>query len=277
MVTQRLKPAMAWSCPRWVCSSEPRCLCSPGALEHVTKLQWNNQRKACTVWKQCGRYKYKSKVLFKARIDSSILPLDDTLIRSNNFDSGAFFFFVFFTRLSSHTCGQKMAAEAAAGRCRCPQREPRELLAMKMNVWEQIRLFLGDLSLALYERESGWVWRLWRESERKQTQQEGRWRRKAAVVFFGEEGEKKNRLGGRTNDQVVTDMKTLHLSVGVEWRVQRMIWPIWSFWVTTDQGRRLCGDVVMSLAVEDPRGTPSLLNQTHTHTQVHTHKKLFLG
>ena len=185
-----------------------------------------------------------------------------------------FFFFFFFTRLSSHTCGQKMAAEAAAGRCRCPQREPRELLAMKMNVWEQIRLFLGDLSLALYERESGWVWRLWRESERKQTQQEGRWRRKAAVVFFGEEGEKKNRLGGRTNDQVVTDMKTLHLSVGVEWKVQRMIWPIWSFWVTTDQGRRLCGDVVMSLAVEDPRGTPSLLNQTHTHTSPRSQKAL---
>ncbi|KAI4831327.1 hypothetical protein KUCAC02_000874 [Chaenocephalus aceratus] len=27
-----------------------------------------------------------------------------------------------------------------------------EVLAMKMNVWEQIRLFWGDLSLALYER-----------------------------------------------------------------------------------------------------------------------------
>lgn len=26
-----------------------------------------------------------------------------------------------------------------------------------MNVWEQIRLFLGDLSLALFERETGWV------------------------------------------------------------------------------------------------------------------------
>lgn len=26
-----------------------------------------------------------------------------------------------------------------------------------MNVWEQICLFLGDLSLALYEKETGWV------------------------------------------------------------------------------------------------------------------------
>lgn len=33
------------------------------------------------------------------------------------------------------------------------------MLAMKMNVWEQICLFLGDLSLALYERETGWVGR----------------------------------------------------------------------------------------------------------------------
>lgn len=48
--------------------------------------------------------------------------------------------------------GQKMAAEAAAGSGTCPQRDLCELLATKMNVWEQIRLFFGDLSLALYER-----------------------------------------------------------------------------------------------------------------------------
>lgn len=56
-----------------------------------------------------SRYKYKSKVLFKARIDSSILPLDDTLISSNNCVSVA------FTRPSSRIRGQEMAAEAAAG------------------------------------------------------------------------------------------------------------------------------------------------------------------
>lgn len=64
-------------------------------------------------------------------------------------------------------------------------------------------------------------------------------------------------------------------TVRMEWRVQHMIWPIWRFWVTTDHRRRrrsrrrrlrLCVDVVMSLAVEDPRGTTTLPSQTHTHT-----------
>lgn len=41
---------------------------------------------------------------------------------------------------------------------------------MKMNVWGQIRLFLGDLSLAPYERETGWVDTQGEDGGGKQTQ-----------------------------------------------------------------------------------------------------------
>lgn len=82
-----------------------------------------------------------------------------------------------------------MAAEAAGGFVTV-LRETVEMLAMKMNVWELRRLFLGDLSLAVYKRETGWIdtnsetVRGWRG---KQTE-ERQWRRKDSCCFH--EGQK---------------------------------------------------------------------------------------
>lgn len=47
------------------------------------------------------------------------------------------------------------------------------MLAMKMNVWQQIRLFLGDLRLARYVRETGWVDKK-TQSERERESTEGK-------------------------------------------------------------------------------------------------------
>ncbi|KAJ4924237.1 hypothetical protein JOQ06_000477 [Pogonophryne albipinna] len=77
-----------------------------------------------------------------------------------------------------------------------------EMLAMKMNVWEQIRLFLGDLSLALYER-----------------------------------GSKQNKDGVEGSEDDLTHMEFLG-----HYRPEEEV----------------CVEVIMSLAVRDPTGTPSI-------------------
>lgn len=71
----------------------------------------------------------------------------------------------------------------------CPQSFC-ELLAMKMNDWEQIRLFLGDLHLAHYERGKRATWLIGRDGKKKKitqpkTQKQDKWQRaESAVVFF---------------------------------------------------------------------------------------------
>lgn len=147
-----------------------------------------------------------------------------------------------------------------------------------MNVWEQIRLFLGDLSLALYERESQvGLTLVVRESEGKTNNTTRRMvEEKGSCCFLrggGEKKKEKKKKVGRWSEWLSRDGCEDAPSLSrVEWRVQRVIRPIWSFWVTTDQGRRLCGDVVMSLAVEDPRGTspPLPCSIRHTHKSTHT-------
>lgn len=54
---------------------------------------------------------------------------------------------------------------------------------------------------------------------------------------------------GRQTVKMKTENKRT-LSVRMERKVQSMIWPVWGFWVSTDQQRR------RRLRVEDPRGNP---------------------
>lgn len=65
---------------------------------------------------------------------------------------------------------QQVAAEASAALV-LPQRFC-ELLAMKMNDWEQIRLFLGDLHLVHHEKGKRATWLIERDVKKKKKPQQ---------------------------------------------------------------------------------------------------------
>lgn len=111
-----------------------------------------------------------------------------------------------------------MAAKAASDFCNSSESA---MLAMKMNVWEKIRLFSGDLSLAVCERERERQVGLLLNAESGGT--EGKTNKTKAAVEFRK---KKQRMGGEIHDRHRAHSARMELSD------QGTTRPTWSFWVT---------------------------------------------
>lgn len=107
-----------------------------------------------------------------------------------------------------------------------------ELLAMKMNDWEQIRLFLGDLHLVHHERGKRATWLIERDVKKKNNPwKQDKWQRtKSAVVLF-------------VNSGWIVMIWGKSLELRMESKVQCLIWTIFLHHWKRQSKMRLVGVV----------------------------------